>query len=207
LLEEKFLPSLDITDKTLGYTGYMSIKNTTLRHSAWVASMGWHNKKPLEYLALIASEVGEAVAEAPCNRATPEFGSELMDILLRTVDFAHVHKINLMAEFQCLVHSAPGVTLETIKFSELAYLANQWTSPRNGWNPTVLEVLAGVMPDIAKAMNDCRGSELPTSLGGHLAKVVLKVLALAYQQNIDVDGTINAKVEKNAAKGSRGRVT
>ena len=29
----------------------------------WVDKMGWHNKMPLEYVALIASEIGEVANE------------------------------------------------------------------------------------------------------------------------------------------------
>lgn len=184
----------------------MEIKSTTVRHSAWVGAMGWHNKKPLEYLALIASEVGEAVAEAPGNKVTPEFGSELVDIVLRVIDLAHMHDINLMAKFQCRVPGLADINGDTLTFSELAVLANQWTRAAGGSGLSVLEALAEVMPDLAKAMNDCRGATLPASLGGHLATVVLKVLSLARQQEVDVDTAIRTKIEKNAAKGNKGRL-
>jgi len=64
----------------------------------WVERMGWHNKLPLEYLALIASEVGEAVNE--CRNATPTeaLGEELADIILRVVDFAQDQKIDIEAK-------------------------------------------------------------------------------------------------------------
>jgi NTP pyrophosphatase (non-canonical NTP hydrolase) len=55
--------------------------------------MGWHNKTPLEYLALICSEVGEAANE--CRGVTPsaDFGEECADIILRTLDVMQQYRI------------------------------------------------------------------------------------------------------------------
>jgi len=69
-------------------------------HHAIVESKGWHNKLPLEYLALIASEVGEAVNECRGHEPTEKLGEELADIILRTIDFAHELGINI--EFCCM---------------------------------------------------------------------------------------------------------
>ena len=46
----------------------MNINTIAARHHAWVERMGLHNKSVLEALALIASEVGEAVNEARGTR-------------------------------------------------------------------------------------------------------------------------------------------
>ena len=66
----------------------------------WVEAMGWHNKQPLEYLALIASEVGEAVNECRGDKPTEDLGSELADIVLRTIDMAHHFKIDIYREMR-----------------------------------------------------------------------------------------------------------
>jgi len=72
-----------------------SIKQLTHTHSAWVARMGWHNKTVLEALALIASEVGEAVNECRGEKPTENFGEELADICLRVFDLAHTEGVDL----------------------------------------------------------------------------------------------------------------
>lgn len=64
----------------------------------WVEDMGWHNKKPLEYLALIASEVGEAVNECREEKTTKELGIELADIVIRVFDFAEEMDIDIGKE-------------------------------------------------------------------------------------------------------------
>lgn len=64
----------------------------------WVEEKGWHNKTPLEYLALIASEIGEAVNECRGIEPTEHLGEELADIILRTLDFAEVWGINMENE-------------------------------------------------------------------------------------------------------------
>ena len=55
----------------------------------------WHTKSTLECLALIASEVGEAVNEARGKEVTNNFKYELIDIILRTLDLAHQLDINV----------------------------------------------------------------------------------------------------------------
>lgn len=78
----------------------MNISEIAKRQFAWVEEMGWHNKTPLEYLALIASEIGESVNECRGSQPTEKLGSELADIILRTVDFAEVCGIDIAAEIE-----------------------------------------------------------------------------------------------------------
>lgn len=73
----------------------MKINDTAKRQYEWVESMGWHNKTVLEALALIASEVGEAVNECRGDEPTCEFGTELADIILRVFDLAEWQGIDL----------------------------------------------------------------------------------------------------------------
>lgn len=70
------------------------------RHYAWLQEMGWTKANALESLALIASEVGEAVNECRGDRPTENFGVELCDIILRTVGLAKHHGIDLNATIQ-----------------------------------------------------------------------------------------------------------
>ena len=67
----------------------------------WVERMGWHNKTVLEALALIASEVGEAVNECRGEKPTAELGEELADIILRTIDLAQWQGIDIELEVLC----------------------------------------------------------------------------------------------------------
>lgn len=55
--------------------------------------MGWHNKTPLEELALVCSEVGEACNEVRGPVPSPKFGEECADIILRTLNIMHDHGI------------------------------------------------------------------------------------------------------------------
>jgi len=64
---------------------------------AWVERMGWHNKQPLEYVALIASEVGEVANECRGSAPTENLGEELADIILRTVDMAEQFGVDIEA--------------------------------------------------------------------------------------------------------------
>jgi NTP pyrophosphatase (non-canonical NTP hydrolase) len=63
----------------------------------WVERMGWHNKTVLEALALVASEVGEAVNECRGLVPTSKLGTEIADIILRVADLAIWQGIDLSA--------------------------------------------------------------------------------------------------------------
>ncbi len=68
------------------------------KHFAWLEEMGWTKATPLESLALIASEVGEAVNECRGIAPTEELGSELADIVLRVFGMAKQNGIDIEAE-------------------------------------------------------------------------------------------------------------
>ena len=72
----------------------MHLNEIATKHNEWVERMGWHNKTVLEALALIASEVGEAVNECRGEAPTEKFGTELADIIVRTLDLMVWHGIN-----------------------------------------------------------------------------------------------------------------
>lgn len=76
----------------------MQISELCARQYDWVERMGWHNKTVLEALALIASEVGEAVNECRGEQPTEHLGEELADVILRVVDLAQWQGIDLEAE-------------------------------------------------------------------------------------------------------------
>jgi NTP pyrophosphatase (non-canonical NTP hydrolase) len=61
--------------------------------------MGWVGvTTPLEQIALIASEIGEAANECRGKTPTDKLGSELADIILRTLGLAENLGINMEAE-------------------------------------------------------------------------------------------------------------
>lgn len=76
----------------------MHLKDIAKEQFDWVESVGWHNKTTLEALALISSEVGEAVNECRGEKPTENFGEELADIILRTLDLAESSGIDIELE-------------------------------------------------------------------------------------------------------------
>ena len=80
---------------------FRALKRRTLRaiaatHHAWTGKWGWHTSTTtLEKLALVASEVGEAVNECRGAVPTAEFRFELADIVLRVLDIAECEGIDL----------------------------------------------------------------------------------------------------------------
>lgn len=76
----------------------MTLNELAKMQHDWVEEMGWHNKTPLECLALVGSEVGEAVNECRGESPTEKLGEELADIILRTLDFAHAQRIDIDAQ-------------------------------------------------------------------------------------------------------------
>jgi len=76
----------------------MKINEIAEKNYLWVEKMGWHNKTTLEALALVASEVGEAINECRHEEPSDTFGEELADIVLRVLDIAHWQGINIEQE-------------------------------------------------------------------------------------------------------------
>jgi NTP pyrophosphatase (non-canonical NTP hydrolase) len=93
-----FYQKLRDVEEQLAATKERAIGAIADRHYDWVERMGWHNKTVLEALALIASEIGEAVNECRGDVPTPAFGSELVDIILRTLDLAKWQKVDIEKE-------------------------------------------------------------------------------------------------------------
>lgn len=75
----------------------MNLQQMIETHHDWVGAMGWHNKTVLESLALVASEVGEAVNECRGPEPTDRLAEELADIVLRVMDLAATRGIDLEA--------------------------------------------------------------------------------------------------------------
>ncbi len=82
----------------------MDINELAAKNYDWVERMGWHNKTTLEALALVASEVGEAINECRGEKPTEAFAEELADIVLRVLDVAHWQGIDMEKELLAKMH-------------------------------------------------------------------------------------------------------
>lgn len=67
-----------------------------LQHE-WLQSVGWTKTNALEDLALVASEVGEAVNECRGEQISNGFAFELADIILRVLGIAEKNGIDIEA--------------------------------------------------------------------------------------------------------------
>lgn len=75
----------------------LEINQTAKEIYDWVESFGWHNKTPLECLALISRDVGEVISECRDYTPTHKLGDKLAALCMRAFDFAHQHGIDLEA--------------------------------------------------------------------------------------------------------------
>lgn len=80
-----------------------SIKQVAELHNEWLVEMGFNKSTPLEKLALICSEIGEAVNECRGEKPTDKLGSELADIVLRTFGAAEQLGINIEEEIMAKI--------------------------------------------------------------------------------------------------------
>ena len=95
-----FDSALRAAQPTYGTHSEVSINDLAKAQFSWVERMGWHNKTVLEALALIGSEVGEAVNECRQEEPSNKFGEELADIILRTIDLAEWKGVDIGHEIQ-----------------------------------------------------------------------------------------------------------
>lgn len=72
-----------------------TVNDLAYMHHNWVEQMGWHTTTQLEKMALVTSEVGEAVNELRGVAPTPNYKYELADIVLRVMDAALEANIDL----------------------------------------------------------------------------------------------------------------
>lgn len=77
-----------------------SINGITEIHYQWLVKMGYTKATPLESLALIAGEIGEAVNECRHGEPTDQFGEELADIVLRVFGLARTHSIDIAQQMR-----------------------------------------------------------------------------------------------------------
>jgi len=78
--------------------GQSDINAIAARQWQWVESVGWHkDKRPLEFVALIASEVGEVANECRDDVPSDALGEELADVILRALDMAHHFGLDIEA--------------------------------------------------------------------------------------------------------------
>jgi NTP pyrophosphatase (non-canonical NTP hydrolase) len=74
----------------------MSLNEVSKRHHVWLKEMGWVGvTTPLEQLALVTSEVGEAINECRGNQPTENLKYELADIILRVLGLAENQSIDM----------------------------------------------------------------------------------------------------------------
>lgn len=73
----------------------MDIKKVAEKHSNWVDQQDWEETTTLEKLALIGSEVGEAVNECRGETWTDEFPMEVADIVLRVFHLCEKEDIDI----------------------------------------------------------------------------------------------------------------
>ncbi|MCK5605857.1 hypothetical protein KAR91_28430 [Candidatus Pacearchaeota archaeon] len=167
----------------------MNLGEIATKHFNWIESVGWNNGTVLEKLALVASEVGEAIDECRGSEPTSEFATELADIILRVVAISESYSIDI----------------------HYKVLANKFTNkgrPLNfvGKYETVLEKTSVLISAVAKAINECRGSEPTPEFGTKLAIIIIIVLEIARSENIGIMQKILDKMAVNEKRGTRGRV-
>lgn len=73
----------------------MDINIIMARHIAWLVEQNYRPSTPLEKLALITSEIGEAVNECRNDEVTDQFPLELADIILRVFGTAYTMNIDI----------------------------------------------------------------------------------------------------------------
>lgn len=149
-------------------------------HYDWVERMGWHNKTILESIALIQSEVGEAIDEFIGKQdPTEHFGEELADICLRMFDVGKTYNID---------------TEKSIKEAKI------------GWRSVSIEGdFCEVILDLAKWTNTVRKEVFDDSFYTMYGEILARVVDIAERNYVNLTEEIIKKLEKNEIRGTRGR--
>lgn len=151
-----------------------------VRHHAWVERMGWHKISPLESVALIMSEIGEALNECWGPQPTAAFGSELADIVLRCMDLAQTHQVDLDAGVSAAVPDWRGDSLR--------------------------DDVGSLFVAAAALANTTRYGQLDESFHTALALVVRLTRGVAARHQVELEAAVLGKMALNEARGARGRL-
>ncbi len=162
------------------------INEIAKKHFDWVESRGWHNKSPLESIALIGSEIGEAMEEA--FKSNGELLSlEVADIYLRCMDLAVENNINLDKER---------------KNNSDFYEQFQWNI---FWNNFASYIGYLTIP-LAKLANTTRYEELPKEFSEELIKFMLVVEKVAQWNHLELFENVDKKIQINLTKDHKNRI-
>lgn len=160
-----------------------SINDLATKHHAWVESKGWHNKSALESVALIASEIGEALEEV-YKKDMQSLELELADIYLRSIDLAVEHNIDL-----------DNARKERLDAGRLTII-----------NGNLKEQIGYLTVPLAKIANLCRTKELDDSFNVRLVEFLLTIECIATLNKIDLFNIVEKKIEINLIKDTKGRI-
>ncbi len=174
----------------------VTIKYVQARHSKWIKGRGWRKTDPctaqsdMQALAILVADIGSAINVCLKGREnTPEFGTELADIILSALEFADRNGVNL-SEWVCFDgQKGLGINVIGRKFVEGA-----------GTRITPIESLAYVVPEITKVMWGCSKTSPWVDLKC-LASVVTRTIILAERQGVDMEACLLAEMEANEGSG------
>ena len=151
-------------------------------HYDWVDSMGWHNKNLLGSLALIGSEIGEAsleVLKPPYEENN--LAEELADVCLRIIDLMYGYDMDIDNEVSSV-------------------------APTLKWNSKSIEGdLLELMVDFGHLVNSARYDTLDHKFTHYLASILARVIDIAEMNDMLLEQVLITKIEKNKARGNKGR--
>lgn len=163
-----------------------SINTLGLKHYNWVDSKGWHNKTALESIALIGSEIGEAIEESFALNQE-KLSLEVADIYLRSMDLAVEFKMDLDKE----------------RNESYSYFKNL---NLHIYGTHIIEHLAYLMIPLAKLANTTRYETLPPEFHTTLINFMLTIEKICVQHNINLFENIESKIKINEEKNHKNRV-
>lgn len=155
-------------------------------HFDWVESKSWHNKSPLESIALIGSEIGEAVQEV-FNKNDSLRDLEIADIYLRCIDLAVENNIDL----------------DENRKKQITHYHN-FNVSNYGYH--VVQHLAYLTVPLAKLANTTRHEKLPKEFSETLINFMLEIEKISVYNHIDLINNVAEKIEINLTKDHKDRI-
>lgn len=160
-----------------------------LAHHQWIEDMGWHNKTTLATLGLIATEIGEAINECRGEEPSRHFAEEVADIVLRIMDLDISMPLGIFRD-----------DLSTSIHHESMRLEAMREDPEQ----THIDYLTPLYALLGDAIRgSMSGRQAQSSLYAPLKRIVAFCFAITHDH--DLMGAITQKMNKNLARGTRGR--
>lgn len=183
-------------------------------HYLWIRSVKWDGKRsPLEGLALIGSEIGEAANECRNEHPSDNFSIEISDIVLRILGFmiesGHSMRSGVLIQENNTAYARVDILGDYISdvvawcYENHHDFVRYDRDAKDDMSP--LALMAMIYVPLGKLIGAVENTVPPHDHIFRIKELLKTVLAVAGICGIDLTAALQGKIETNKKRGTKGR--